>query len=61
MVLIKCFCLDVQRLLIEVGAVKANDHRLLRSREVEGVDVYSSIRSSGREHPEDADNDDDWN
>jgi len=60
-VLTKRFRLDVQRLLVDAGAVKANDHRLLRSGEVEGDDVYSSIRSSRAEDPEDADNDDDWN
>ena len=57
-VLIASLSTDLQRLLIDIGAIKANDHRVLRSDNTEGENVYSSIRSG---HTNDTEgDDDDW-
>ncbi len=56
----KLFFPDLQRLFINVGAVKASDHRVLRSDKVEGDNIRSSIRDGHTKVPEDGDDDDDW-
>ena len=43
---------------MDVGALKANDHRLVKAIEVDSNEPYSSIRS-GKLHPSDED-EDDW-
>ena len=51
---------DIQQLLVDVGAVKPSDHRILRANRAEGGSLYSSIRSSHVKSPKDAgDYDDD--
>ncbi|KAK6528773.1 hypothetical protein TWF694_004010 [Orbilia ellipsospora] len=51
---VKCGVADVEKLLVEVGAVKINDFRLQRKEEKD--EKQSSIRSSAKKD----DDDDDW-
>jgi hypothetical protein len=48
---------DVERLLVDIGAVKVGDHRLRRSSEEPVNDAGSRLKSSSKT----ADDDDDWN
>jgi len=47
---------DLEKLLVSVDAIKANDHRRSRSEEVGDTSTETGIRSSARH----TDNDDDW-
>ncbi|MCJ1413842.1 hypothetical protein MMC32_000167 [Xylographa parallela] len=49
---------DLQRLLVDVGAVKDNDYRTSRSRPAESAPKH--LRSSTKTTAEDDDDDDDW-
>ncbi|KAF3918962.1 hypothetical protein ABW20_dc0108080 [Dactylellina cionopaga] len=51
---VKCSLGDIEKLLVEVGAIKINDFRLQRKQEKE--EKQSSIRTSARKD----DDDDDW-
>lgn len=50
---------DVERLLVDVGAVKVGDHRLRRSSEELVSESLPRMKSSAKDV--DDDDDDDWN
>lgn len=39
------YFIDVEKILVEVGAIKSNDHRIVRSPRHDKETPYSSIRS----------------
>ena len=52
--------LDLQRLLVEVGAVMPNDHRMIKSERHPNDQAYSSIRSGRQDVSKAGEEDDDW-
>ena len=52
--------IDLQNLLVGVGALKATDHRVAVSMRGDGEDPYSSIRTGKLNAATAEDDDDDW-
>lgn len=52
--------LDLQSLLVGVGALKATDHRVVSSTRGDGEKAYSSIRTGSLNAATAEDDNDDW-